>query len=145
MDGRKKDIYDLLSEARQTGGHVRGSIRLPAIEVREQKGKPVYRWAESASGGNFSTNPVTVYLDRAAQAYASKINSALKIHRLVDGRAKGTKTNQERKALLVVDVLRLWKEYRTKGRGRAGLIARQLGITAHRVRQIIKEEITENA
>jgi len=145
VGGSKKDIYNLLSEARGTGGHVLGSIRLPAIEVREQKGKAVYRWAESESGGNFSTNPLAVYLNRAAQSYASNINNALKIGRLVEGRAKGTKTNQERKALLAAEVLRLWKQHQTKGRGRAGLIARQLGITARRVRQIIKEEITETA
>lgn len=145
MGGRKKDIYNLLSAARLTGpgGHVRGSIRLPGIEVREQKGKTVYRWSESESGGNFTANPVAVYINRAAQAYASNINSALKIGRLVDGRTKGTKTNQQRKALLVAEVLRLWKQHQNKGRGRAGLIARQLGITARRVRQIIKEEITE--
>lgn len=157
MSGRKKDIHYLLSKARQssesidtseakpTGGHIRGSIRLPGVEVREQKGKTVYRWEESESGGNFSANPIAVYINRATQAYVASINSALKIGRLVEGRFKGTKTNQKRKELLVAEVLRLWTQHRDKGSGCAGLIARKLGITARRVRQIIKEEITENA
>lgn len=145
MGGRKKDIYNLLSEARlneavptgeprPTGEHVRGSIRLPGIEVRERKGKTVYRWAESESGGDFSESPIGVYLKRATNTYLSSINKVLRVARLVEGRAKGTKTNQERKALLAAEVLRLWKQHQTKGRGRAGLIARQLGITARRVR-----------
>ncbi len=147
MGGRKKDIYNLLSEVRLTGqgGHVRGSIRLPTIQVREQKGKAVYRWVESENGGDFSENPTGVYLKRATNNYLSSINKVLRVARLVEGRAKGTKTNQERKALLAAEVLRLWKQHQTKGRGRAGLIARQLGITARRVRQIIKAEITETA
>lgn len=143
MGGRKKDIHNLLSEARATGGHVRGSIRLPTIEVRERKGKTVYRWAESESGGDFPGNPIRAYLKLATKTYFAGINKVLRVARLVEGRAKGTKTNQQRKALLAAEVLRLWEQHRTKGRGRAGLIARQLGITSRRVRQIIKEEITE--
>ncbi|GEM_PF-3175131 len=125
-------------EARELLERTRHVPRLPGYKARIRNGKPQYKPMGFGQWREYS--PVAYWLAKQEAAYLTAIEKA-KIKRVVGGtearRRQGEETRQR--------IIAAWNNSTLPEHNRASVIARKLGVSARRVRQVIQSSKKQHA
>jgi hypothetical protein len=108
----------------------------------QSRGMYVYRRADTNAGQCTDTSQLQHWLEQQTQAFHTALSISARTLRLIVDSRRGVATRQKRADKVHAAVLALAKEYDARnGRvsGRAAAIARKLGLSAARVRQILRK------
>jgi hypothetical protein len=118
-------------------------LRGPGARLLKRRGKLIWRKMGKA-GADLDRPPLAVECDRAQQRYETDLSKIERLGRAIrmrrEASKKGILARQQKAKEMRATVLQLTAQHANKGRNLASFIAKRLGITPQRVRQILAEE-----